>query len=321
MAANGQGNGIRFLLAGLLACGVSGPGLADEPLVPAAETFTTAGLQLRWEAGLRWQQGAAREIVYNGSLLLSDLTWDIENLLLAGGGLQLTFLEQWELSLHYWQAVTEGTGEMTDYDYFLPGIWTDFSDGNVEINQARLLELEAAWGYRLPFALRLRLLGGYRHWQWDWSQYGGAFIYSVNGFRDFRGTFPAEQNGINYKQTFEIPYAGLGLGGRWQSWVWDTYWHFSPVARAKGSDEHVLRQVLFEDRFREVTYYAAGISLAYQFADTWRIGCAWDWHTIPETRGKMTIINQADGTTETLADTAGIANQAWNLSFSSSMVF
>lgn len=296
---------------------------ADEPGAIPAEQVLAEGqdYRLMLEGGMRWQQGTAREIVYTGSLVLSDLTWDIKDLLFVGATLQLDVWQQLALGVSYWEAVTEGNGGMTDYDYFIPGIWTDFSDGPVDINRANMLDVYAEWAFALPRAAHLRLIGGYRRLYWDWSQYGGSFIYSEDGFRDFRGDFPADQNGINYEQTFHIPYVGLGLRTRWRGWNFSTYVQYSAVAWAEALDEHVLRELLFEDSFQDVKYYAAGVSLAYRLGPRWHVGGAWDWHDIPEARGDARITDQVTGTAETIRDAGGIANRAWSLSLSSGIYF
>ena len=323
MKGKGLRCGVRILLLGMLHLVSIGITHADLPEAISGEQVLAERphYRLMLEAGVRWQQGTAREIVYMGPLVLSDLTWDIEDLFFVGAGLRWEMWRQLSLGISYWEAVTEGNGGMTNYDFFLPGIWTDFSDGPVDINQANMLDLYAAWAFPLHRAARLQILGGYRRLYWDWSQYGGSFIYSEDGFRDFRGDFPADQNGINYEQTFHIPYAGLALRTGWRRWQVETYLHYSPVARAEGLDEHVLRELLFEDSFQDVKYYAAGVSLAYRLGPRWHVGGAWDWHDIPEARGDTRITDQVTGTAETIRDAGGIANRAWSLSLSGGMRF
>ncbi len=281
----------------------------------------TPGYHMHVDVGVRWQQGTALELAYNDAFVLSELTWDIEDLFYAGIALQVGIGENWALHASYWEAISEGRGEMTDYDYFIPMVWTHFSDGPVDINRAYTLDLHAAWTFWQPEAFRFHLLGGYRQLYWDWSQYGGTFIYSDTGFRDRRGTFPADQNGINYEQTFHIPYMGIGMQTHWSGILFSGYMHYTPIARAEGFDEHVLRNLYFEDTFNNVNYYAAGVSLRYPMGTRWYLSGAWDWHDIPETRGDVRIIDARDRTEEKIENGAGIANRAWSLSLAGGMRF
>ena len=284
-----------------------------------AEHFS--GYRFSIESGVRWQQGTALELVYNGPFLLSELTWDIKDLLYAGVMLRLDLGERWAFQASHWEAITKGRGGMTDYDYLIPWIWTDFSDGTVDINRAYMFELQAAWAFWRPQPAQVQLLGGYRQLYWDWSQYGGDYIYSVNGFRDFRGAFPDDENGINYEQTFYVPYVGVGGRASWRQLSLQGYLHYSSIAWARGFDEHVLRDLFFEDTFDRVTYYAAGMSLVYQPGTRWYLSGAWDWHDIPATRGDVKIIDAVDGSEQRIDDSAGIANRAWSLTLSTGMRF
>ncbi|MFU8780241.1 MAG: omptin family outer membrane protease [Kiritimatiellia bacterium] len=286
-----------------------------------ADAFAGNGSRLFLEVGLRQQQGKALELVYDGPFLLSELTWDIQDLLYAGGTLQWRVAPRWRLVCSYWEAVTEGNGGMEDYDYFLPGIWTDFSDGPVDINRAYTFDIRADWILWQHSARQLQLRAGYRQMYWGWSQYGGDFIYSEDGFRDFRGSFPVDQNGINYKQTFSIPYVGLGMEAHYERWQVAAYAHYSPVASAEALDEHVQRDLFFEDSFDNVKYYGLGFSVGYQLGDRWHVAGSWDWHDIPESRGDIRIIDAIDGTEESYDDSAGIANKAQSLSLSVGMRF
>lgn len=296
--------------------------LADnDPVADSHTIMSHPNYTITMQGGLRRQEGTARERVYTGGRILSDLTWDIEDLLFAELGLHVSLGENWTIQARYAEAISAGRGEMTNYDYLLPDVWTHFSDGEVDVNRAYMFDVHAGWTFWHDDPVDMQLLGGYRQLHWDWSQYGGNFIYSVNSFREFRGQFPAEQNGINYQQTFHIPYVGVGLSRDWQAISLGGYLHYSPLARAEGLDEHVLRNLFFTDTFSNVVYYAAGIELAYRFHPRGFVAGGWDWHRIPETRGDTRITDLADGTEERVDGGAGIANRAWSVSLSAGLQF
>ncbi len=261
--------------------------------------------------GLRVQQGEAGERVFLGPFLLSDLTWDIQDLTYAGGGFVWQPVARFALQAEYWRAVSDGGGSMTDYDYLLPSIWTHYSDGRVEVNAAYTWDVRGVWEPLSGAWWGLQALGGFERMFWDWSQFGGDYIYSSEeGFRDLRGSFPASQNGINYRQTFEIPYLGIGARAQWRACEAELRFLYSPVVQADGWDEHVLRNLYFTDTFRNITYLALEGSVRYLMGNHVFLQGDLDWHHLPEARGDLTTIDPVAGTEETVSDAGGIENRA-----------
>ncbi len=274
-------------------------------------------------ASIRWQRGKAKELVYAGPFKISELTWDIQDLAYVGLTLRVALGARWALEASHWEAVTAGSGGMTNYDFLIPGFpeWTDFSDGPVDMNRAYMSDIRMIWAAWEQKQTQFQLQGGYRQSHWDWSQYGGDFVYSVNGFRDFVGSFPSRENGINYEQTFHIPYFGVGVQANRRMLEFSGYLQYSPFAWADAFDEHVLRELFFEDTFRGIDYFGAGASVIYPLGERWYLSGAWDWHNIPEARGNTVIIDAVDGSTESFRNAAGIANRAWSLGLSAGMRF
>lgn len=264
--------------------------------------------------GVLLQQGEAREIVFDEDHQLSELIWDIKGLMYAGGSASLLLGSRFQVNASYWTALNEGSGEMQDYDWFVEGAdWTHFSDGRVDINEAYTFDINGTFDLVRSDDLGLYIMAGYKQMYWDWSQYGGSFIYSVNGFRDFVGQAPDDENGINYDQTFQVPYAGLGASVRLGNLHGSGYLIYSPIVQAEDNDEHVLRNLYFTETFENIDYLGMGGELVFNVTDRLYISGAIDLHSIPEARGDMEI-RDAAGNVDFNPDSAGIENTAASVS-------
>jgi len=263
--------------------------------------------------GVMIQAGEARELVFEGDHKLSELTWDISRLALAGGSVSAAIGSSLQLNAALWVAVTKGNGSMEDYDWFIEGAdWTHFSDGDVDINSAYVFDLNGTCIFYRGGSVEWYGILGYKRLYWDWSEYGRRYIYSVNGWRDSRGS-SGGVNGIDYEQTFDVPYAGLGMrvsfGRAWGS----VYGIYSPLVQAKDKDHHILRELRFVATFDNIDYIGFGGELAVNLGESLFLTLALDGHAIPEARGDM-FISDGSGQTYFYPDWAGIANTAVSMS-------
>jgi outer membrane protease len=259
--------------------------------------------------GVMMQSGEARELVFDGSHKLSELVWDISGLALAGGSASLAIGNDLQLNAALWIGVTKGNGSMVDYDWFVEGMdWTHFSDGDVDINAAHVFDVNGTYTFYRSGSVQCFGILGYKQLFWDWSEYGRTYIYSENGWRDSRGS-SGGVNGIDYEQTFDVPYAGLGMrvafGKAWGS----LYGIYSPFVQAEDKDHHILRDLYFVETFDNIDYIGFGGELVYNFSDSLFITVALDGHAIPEARGDM-LIRNGSGETFFNPDSAGIENTA-----------
>nr|WP_170954339.1 MULTISPECIES: omptin family outer membrane protease [Mesorhizobium] len=73
----------------------------------------------------------------------------------------------------------------------------------------RYIDLDIAAGpdFVINDATVINLHGGVKYTDMKWKAYGGSYIYSGEGFRDYRGV-PGPKPGIDYEQR----YFGLFLG-------------------------------------------------------------------------------------------------------------
>lgn len=291
---------------------------AASPLT--AITISNQQMALSVQLGTGLAQGEAREVVYaadelGGDFKLSELFWDMEDVVMAGGSMTVQIGPRYRVSAGYWTAITEGSGRMDDYDWLLgPGApWTDWSLSDVEVRDSYAFDLNvAAEVYRYQ-NIGFCAVMGYRQDQWGWDDQGRRFIYSESSLRDLAGELDGETM-ITYEQIFRIPYAGVVATLHGPRASAEVYFHYSPFVEAEDHDVHLARGIIFDSEASGGDYFGAGLRLGYLFTDRVSATAAAEWQVIPEMRGDTTIY-APDGT-ETNPDTAGIANQWMLLSLS-----
>ncbi|MBL7076166.1 MAG: omptin family outer membrane protease [Kiritimatiellae bacterium] len=284
---------------------------AELPLVEGS------GISLSFKGSILGVGGEAREFVYAGSAQgdvpadykVSELIWDITALAMAGGTVSAQLGEDLRVNAGMWTGLNEGSGGMEDYDWLDPSIsdWTHFSDSDVDIESAYSFDINASLDlFELgPFMVSGIL--GYKHDFWEWSDYGGTYIYSTSGFRDDRGSFGGE-NGIDYEQTFDIPYFGIQLATEGSSVRASGYFLYSPLVVAEDKDHHILRNLYFREEFDGGDYIAAGVDVTIDLSDTFFISGSVDVQIIPEFTGDLYQREGKDGEEGMVPDGAGIEN-------------
>ena len=302
------------------------PALAVHASAPLpALTASNGMLALSVQLGTGLAQGEAREVVYaadelGGEFKLSELFWDIDDVVMAGGSLSLQIGPRYRVQASYWAAVTEGSGRMDDYDWLLgPDTpWSDWSLSDVEVQDSYAFDLNVAAEVFRQDALGVSAVLGYRQDQWSWEDQALRFIYSENGFRDSVGEIGGEPS-ITYEQQFRIPYVGVAATLTGAKAALEIYFHYSPLVEAEDHDVHLLRNTTFDTEASDGDYFGTGLRAGYRFTPRFTANAAAEWQVIPEMRGDTEITDEAGS--ETNPDSAGIANQWMLLSFSLGYAF
>lgn len=285
-----------------------------------------ASLSVQGSVGLL--NGSAVESVYTtveGSRYkLSELDWDIKNVVMVGANLSVALQNKIWLNAGLWGAATQGSGQMNDWDWLLEeqgSPWTHWSLSDVDITRASLLDFNVAVEVIRVGGLGVRGIAGYKYNAWQWEDHGIRHIYSAGG--GFRNDVAEDDGstGIIYEQWFHIPYLGVGLNYTNSGWVVDGYALVGPYITANDRDQHLSRQLYFEEDFTGGQYFGAGARAAYVFPCGIFLSTALDGQMIPEIIGDTTVFNQRTGQRETSTSTAGIENQVWMLSLAGGYKF
>ena len=282
------------------------PGQGD----PAALREAGAGVSFSLATSVGMVEGAATELAfsypYGDKFKLSELTWDLKGIVMAGVHGSVAFGRRYRLNVGVWSALTEGSGMMVDRDWDYPAAYAavlEPDDGNwthesrhPDTSLDELLSIDQNLSVLALQAGRFSLSGivGYKHDTWKWSARGGSFVYSYNGFRDYTGSFPAGEPVITYEQQYSIPYVGVGAGWSGPVFRMETHLLFSPVVSASDSDYHVLRDVHFDGDFSGGTFFGLGLNATWAFARHWSAAFGVEYQSIPQMIGNVTITDGVD---------------------------
>jgi len=305
----------------VLAVGALVPVSSWAAMQAAAIAGRTAGneLSLAAQFSLGLVNGEAREHVYDydgpggGRRQLSRLDWDLKGVAMGGGSVSVRMLKKLTLNGGVWLALSEGSGEMEDYDWMLvnSGDWTHYSLSDVNLTEGYLLDVNVAWDLLDNWNnMTARVMAGYKQNGWTWEDEGIFLLYPEYGYvpQDLGG-----ENMINYEQEFRIPY--LGVSADWTSggWTLSGYAIYSPFVSATDWDEHVARDAHFEETFDGGDMFGLGLEVRYDiqqgFFKNAFVSAAVDYQMIDLIVGDMTMRDGSTGAIGSEKDVAGIENK------------
>ena len=259
--------------------------------------------------------GMADEIVYNGAKKLSHLEWDIKNLKMLSLGFNSQFSDGFGARIKFSNAINNGDGKMVDYDWIGKNYdgnknhanWTHRSISDVKIQKAQQFDIAGSYNlYKDEFKFNL----GYKNDRFKWRDYGGSFVYSDGGFRNYVGNFNGER-GITYEQTFETPYIGL----EYQKELFDKeiygniFGNYSNLVYAHDTDIHHLTNYKFDEYFKNGEYYNWGANIFSKVKENLYLGVGYEYVYYPENRGYTIMQDLATGESYKYENSAGIINK------------
>ncbi len=276
-------------------------------LAAFAPVPTRAEVSFSLDASVGLVEGTASEYAfyypYDRKFKLSELTWDIKDVMMAGVHGSMEFARRFRLNLGVWSALTEGGGAMLDRDWnysdedsaaLKPNDrnWTDESrHPDTSLDEGTIVDVNLSVMALRAGRFELRGIVGYKHETWNWSARGGTYVYSTEyyGSRDLTGAFPAGVEVIAYEQRYSIPYIGVGASWAIPAFQVESHLLFSPLVSASDSDYHALRGVLFEGDFSGGTYVGLGLNATWAFAPHWSATLGGEYQAIPEMTGDTAV--------------------------------
>lgn len=275
--------------------------------------------------------GAAKEHVYDyetwdGSRRqLSRLDWDLKDVAMGGANGSLRLWNKLTLNGGFWLALTEGDGEMDDYDWLDPrsADWTHYSLSEVDVTEGYILDLNAAWDLISDWnGLTARALAGYKQDGWSWEDRGVYLLYPEYSY------VPQDLNGanlINYEQEFRMPYLGASADWAWHNFTVASRLTYSPYVWATDWDDHIDRDMHYQEDFEGGDMLGLGIEARYDFAQGALKGvflaAALDYQKIDLIVGDMQYTDGATGEVGGGEDMAGIENEYLVLSLGGGVRF
>ena len=269
-----------------------------------------------FQAGIGRMSGSANELSYDPVThqTVSELHWQMNGAAVLKGNTDIGLTDWLSAGFSGWTAIAS-SNVMDDYDWSLAP-YTQWSDHSHHPDT----RLPSAWQGAMDLQARvyhddgasLSVIGGYQWTHFKWAAYGGTYTYSVQGFRDASGSFPANQLDSTYAQSFSAPF--LGISGRY---ALDNRWRLgaelkgSPWAvTASDQDHHVLRQLIYWDKFGQSHLWSIRGAVSYRIDAHVRIEGSLQYQAYTLGRGPTLVLDQSTGTTTTFTGAAsGTQNQ------------
>ena len=292
---------------------------------------SASGVPLAGQLSLGLLNGEAKEHVYDYETIdgsrrqLSRLDWDLDNVAMGGANGTVRLLDKLTINGGYWTKLSEGGGEMDDYDWLDTGStdWTHYSLSDVDVTEGYVFDLNVAWDLVSDWnGLTARALAGYKQDGWKWEDSGVYLLYPEYGYvpQDLYG-----ENMINYEQEFRMPYLGASADWQWNDFTVSGHLSWSPIVEADDWDEHVARSLHFHETFEGGDMLGLGVEARYQFTQGFMDGvflsAGLEYQSIDLMVGDMEMEDYSTGETGGDEDTAGIENEYTTVSLGLGVYF
>lgn len=228
---------------------------------------------------------------------LSQLDWKIQDLWIIGGRATVRLLDEQLFglccTLDGWGKAASRSSVMVDRDWdpnFSFETPSDISWSTSHLLSAYKVASELGFDlYQKKWRsaqLQSALLLGYQYFELAWKDKGGRYIYD---YGTYVGFFPNE-TGISYSQEFSIPYLGLGTSGKWKERIqWTCYGKISSLAFVHQKDIHHLREITYDEKILNGTYWMLGALLSVSFSKYFDCHIKYDYEQMNQTEGITTI--------------------------------
>jgi outer membrane protease len=228
------------------------------------EVSTSAGVML----------GTSREIVLDGSYVLSQLDWAMQPLFFTGSELRASTPEGMRASLEVRSGVPGRTGRITDKDWAnYDGVLTHYSEHDCFTEGALLADARVGWEFTRGEKFSIEPFAGFSLMRFKWTARDGFLRYDPAVGFPYPAYDPVTSpkflvfgTGIVYQQTWYIPVAGVRGTLRFSDTM-DARFQlgFSPFMWMNDLDNHELRLLDFWG------YMSGGVLLDPSVAVSWRV--------------------------------------------------
>ncbi len=304
----------------------AGHGLADSGQEQPQQTSAGSPVIFDGRLGLGYLTGESQEYVFDpaSGRKVSELTWELTDIYMLNGGISIRPLSWVRINMDLWLKLTDGNGDMDDYDWFVEGLdWTHWSHtDDLELTTGFMLDMNVEFPFYSTGETSFSGFVGYKYDTWEWEAKGGNYIYSVYSFRDTAGSFPPGESGITYEQWFHVPYVGIGFNSRLTNVSFHGRLIASPFVQAGDEDHHHMRNLLFEEDFDNGSMVALDIGGGYHFTEHLALLLSYHYQKYNEMKGDMTITDQVTGQKIHIGgDVAGVEHNSSLFSLTLSYTF
>lgn len=265
-------------------------------------------------------------VYYQTGEKMSELTWNLENVVMVGGQVSAHITKRISLNAGTWVKASAPSTTMSDYDWLDTNDLdqrTHWSETETELERGIMADMNINGVLLSSKLYSFSAIAGFHYDNWKWNSMDGVFSYPNNSgkFSDVVPGMDSNDSSIIYEQKFYAPYLGFGFNLSLSKWLFNSRIIATPFARAEATDEHVLTNYMYEDTFEEIFYVSAGASLAYFFTDYFSINLSLDYQKYDSTKGDTKITNLSTGATSKISDIVGISHESYMVSLGASYSF
>lgn len=294
--------------------GAAPAGAVSTDVISSAGGYLTDRLSV--DGYLGYLTGESTEKVYDANgARESRLDWKIDDALIVGTRVNYRATNWLAFELGGWTSLA-ADATMDDYDWLLQDRkgWSDWSHHK---------DTDLTRAFEVDFAARGRVLErdgywidgllGYQLRNYKFRASNGDYTYSVNGWRDTRGSFSGPQ--VDYAQWWRTPYIGVQAGYAMPGLRLSGKIMGSPFAQASDSDLHIATDTRFRGDFDTTKMMAVGLRAERDFGPGWTLSGEADWQRFWEARGDLSASNvNFPSIGNTFPNGAGAGNQTLILS-------
>jgi outer membrane protease len=197
--------------------------------------------------------GVAKEFLYSGAYMVSELDWPLLPAVYLGAAVNLTTKVGFLASLELLAALPTPSGTMTDSDFLNgDGVKTHYSQSDGNIAGAIVLNAQLGWAIPLRAGGAVSLLApflAFEYMQFKWTARDGYYQYPptplpsqpYDPWSPSTTKTPIYGTGIIYTQNYYIPMAGIkGTARLLDNLTMSLSLAFSPYVWCSDVDEHIF---------------------------------------------------------------------------------
>jgi outer membrane protease len=276
--------------------------------------------------------GLAKELVFSGSVTISELNWRFQPVAYAGTALSVETQQGLVAAVEVRSAFASRSGSMDDSDYLNYEengdlSLTHYSEHDCYTERAILLDARLGWVFRLGSRVRLEPFGAFGLMQFKWTARDGYFQRPPEGSPPYTPWSPGDYKhpvsgtGIIYQQTYLIPGLGVRLAADFAERFDATVrLLFSPYVFCNDLDNHVqgTQPKDFYDSLRGGILVEPAVSLGFRPAPRARLSLDLSYRGIfglvGDTRSVLAGPDLEPETYATYSDGAGASYSALDAS-------
>lgn len=296
--------------------------------------FTPDDLAMSLSSGLLLKS-KAKELVYmDDQSKASELAWDTNSANIINAEINWQFHPKVSFNARGWSTLSKNSAVMNDYDWTSEtdrDLLTDWSHHDrTPLNYANEFDLNFNVNLLNTSHYKLGALLGYQQNKYSWSAIGGSYHYSdVDSDGDYvegsalsnTGEFDPNEKVIGYQQKFKMPYIGINGKFEYNKFELTTTLKYSNWVNASDHDEHYLRDISFDNKANNGTYYGAIVNAGYNIRPDTKLFTEYSWNEYKRVTTDSVIVDNETNEITRYKNGGGISNKAHSASIGVAYTF